>query len=240
MAECVVISINPSRKKESLSTSYVLHDQVLETTDASKYLGVTISNDLSWSKHVDAVAAKASRTVGFLRRNLSSCPTNIKAAAYTATARPVLEYASSAWDPYLKKDVQKLEQTQRRTARFVTNNFTDKTPGVMTSTLQALKWDSLEERRERARLVMLYKMQNKLVDVQLSQYCKPSDPRTRGVNRLHTERADHPALHNSFFPRTLRAWNKLPTSTSSAPSLEVFRTRIGCCNSELQSIPSRA
>ena len=211
-SKCVTISINPSKKHEAVSTSYTLHNQVLETVGASKYLGVTISNDLSWSRHVDDITAKANRTVGFLRRNLGSCPTNTKAAAYTAMARPILEYSSAAWNPHLKKDINKLEQVQRRAARFATNTYNDRSPGVVTSLLQKLEWENLEERRHKASLTLLYKINTGLVDMDISQFCRPADSRTRGAERLYVERSSHPVLYNSFFPRTLRTWNRLTPS----------------------------
>jgi hypothetical protein len=37
----------------------------------------------------------------FLRRNLSSCPANIRTKCYTTFVRPQLEYASSVWAPHL-------------------------------------------------------------------------------------------------------------------------------------------
>ena len=59
-----------TNKRFDRQKEYRLHGHTLEVVDNGKYLGVTISNDLSWHRHVDAVAAKASRTLGFLRRNL--------------------------------------------------------------------------------------------------------------------------------------------------------------------------
>jgi hypothetical protein len=47
--------------------NYLLHNQVLEVTKDSKYLGVTISNDLSWANHTSNITAKANRTIGFLQ-----------------------------------------------------------------------------------------------------------------------------------------------------------------------------
>ena len=38
-------------------------------------------------------------TLGFLRRNLYSCPQEVKEAAYKGLVRPVLDYGSSVWDP---------------------------------------------------------------------------------------------------------------------------------------------
>jgi hypothetical protein len=43
---------------------------MLEETKDSKYLGVTISNDLSWANHISNITANPNRTIGFLRRNI--------------------------------------------------------------------------------------------------------------------------------------------------------------------------
>ena len=43
---------------------------MLKVTKDSTYLGVTISNDLSWANHISNITAKSNRTIGFLRRNI--------------------------------------------------------------------------------------------------------------------------------------------------------------------------
>jgi hypothetical protein len=37
---------------------------------SAKYLGVTITDKVNWSQHIDSITNKANRTLGFLRRNL--------------------------------------------------------------------------------------------------------------------------------------------------------------------------
>ena len=119
-------------KKSVINTTYTLHNQVLQTTDSSKYLGVTLSDDLTWQKHVDITTSKANRTLGFIRRNLGDCSKQVKATAYTAMVRPTLEYSSPVWDPKPLPLRQKLEQVQRKAARFVHSEYTDRTPGCVT------------------------------------------------------------------------------------------------------------
>ena len=66
-----------------------------------------ITNDLKWNTHISNVCTKANRTLGFLRRNLYSCPPDVKEAAYKGLVRPVLEYearfgtptGSHSWPP---------------------------------------------------------------------------------------------------------------------------------------------
>ena len=48
---------------------------------------------------VSNVCTKANRTLGFLRRNLYSCPQEVIEAAYKGLVCPVLDYGSSVWDP---------------------------------------------------------------------------------------------------------------------------------------------
>jgi len=38
--------------------------------------------------------------------------------------RPMVEYASTVWDPHTLRNINKLEQVQRHSARYVTGNFT--------------------------------------------------------------------------------------------------------------------
>ena len=66
--------------------------RALENVESIKYLGVTITNDLEWNTHISNVCTKANRTLVFLRRNLYSCPPDVKEAAYKGLVRPVLEY----------------------------------------------------------------------------------------------------------------------------------------------------
>ena len=88
------------------------------------------------------------RTLGFLRRNLSACPQDVKESAYKGLVRPVLEYGSSVWDPSGILLQEELEKVQKRAARFVTGNYIYET-GNMTGILEQLKWESLKKKEER-------------------------------------------------------------------------------------------
>ena len=44
----------------------------------AKYLGVTLGNDLEWSKHIATMTNKANSKLSFLRRNLKGCPEKLK------------------------------------------------------------------------------------------------------------------------------------------------------------------
>ena len=59
-----------------------------------------------WGQHISEITSKATRTLGFLQRNLTFAPRETKAAAYKTLIRPQLEYAATIWHPYVKTQAQ--------------------------------------------------------------------------------------------------------------------------------------
>ena len=78
--KCVVIRI--SNKLSLRILDYHIHGTKLQTVKNAKYLGLTISSDLSWNAHVDITAKKATTSLNFLKRNLRSCPSTVKEKCY--------------------------------------------------------------------------------------------------------------------------------------------------------------
>ena len=115
-------------------------------------------------KRIENTVNKANKTLGFVRRNLSDCITPVKAAAYTTIVRLVLEYSSTVWDPRLARDTHALGQVQRRAARFVHRNYSERTPVSMD---QSLGRESLQYRRLVDMLTMVFTIRHGLVDVNL-------------------------------------------------------------------------
>ena len=152
------MQLTRKRIKKKINAVYSLEGTVLENVDNIKYIGVTISKDLKWNTHViiSNVYTKANRTLGFLRRNLSSCPQDAKETAYKGLVRPILEYASPVWDPHGIVVQEELEKVQNRAARFVTGKYNFET-GSMTSILERLGWESLHKRRKGSKLILLSK-----------------------------------------------------------------------------------
>ena len=145
-----------SRKQNPVESNYVLMGKVLDSVTHHPYPGVELSRNLDWGQHVNNKVMKANRLLGFLRRNLSSCPEGVKEVAYKAIVRPHVEYASSVWEPHLKRHVKQIEGVQRRAARFVKNCYTRK-PGTVTNLLNELNWIPLKERRTISRLTLFHK-----------------------------------------------------------------------------------
>ena len=147
----------------------------------------------------------------------------MKSTSYSTLVRPLLEYACMVWDQHTAQNIQKLEAVQRRSARFVMNNYQQ--TSSLTSMLQTLQWPTLTERRARIKATIV----NSLVDV------PPTELHTSATTaRGHTARfidlyAIAPLYRHSFFPDTIRIWNGLPQPLLESTSLETFEQGVLSC-----------
>ena len=141
------------QKEKPIAKNYTIHGKTLKLVKNAKYLGLNICHNLSWNHHIGTVTKKANNINAFLSRNISSCPSKIKAQCYTTLVRPIKESACIIWDPVTQKNIRELEMVQRRAARFVTGDH--RTTSSVTRMLEALQWTQLQQRSKRAKVIML-------------------------------------------------------------------------------------
>ena len=223
--KCEVIRIT-NRKSRIIQADYTIHNQQLAQVDSSKYLGVNISRNLSWKRHIDITCKKANQTLAFLQRNIRTCPREVKVQCYQTYVRPIVEYAAIVWSPYTKCDTAKLEAVQRRAARFVTGQY-QRTVSV-TGLLQQLRWQSLADRRLQARLAMLYRIVNEQVAIPLSLFTAlPGRSATRGAaTKFMVPQCRTLTYKATFVPSIIPIWNRLPQEVISSPSIEAFKSQL--------------
>ena len=242
--KCYILSIS-----NRTSYNYQLNNTILKTVSTNPYLGILFSNDLKWSNHITKISKKANSTIGFLQRNLKNCPQSCKRMAYLSLVRSVIEYGAILWDPYHQKDINALEQVQRRALRFIAGDFKTKTTGFMSSLQHKFALPSLQDRRKALRLTFMYKIVEGLVPAipadNFIEFNKPgrqirpnrkfqnydsknsinsfvrNNSKTIKVNIGKTEQYKH-----SFFTRTAIDWNSLDDNTVNSKTLNIFKTSI--------------
>ena len=120
---------------------YHMNNTILKEVTHARYLGVTLSHDLTWSCHLEDVIHKANQKLGFVRHNLRGAPKRSKTTAFFTFVRSGLGYAAPIWDPYLQKDINALEKIQRKAARWVTSQYSITVSVIVL--LNDLKWEPL-------------------------------------------------------------------------------------------------
>ena len=81
----------------------------LSLVQCTKYLGILLNSEISWTSHITAICTKVKRLIGLLYRRFykwSDLSTLLK--LYIAYIRLHLEYCTCVWDSYLVKDMDVL------------------------------------------------------------------------------------------------------------------------------------
>ncbi|KAK3085493.1 hypothetical protein FSP39_004174 [Pinctada imbricata] len=220
-------SMSITRSRSPFKSTYTLKGHQLEPVNTAKYLGITLSSNMSWDCHINNISSKANKILGFLKRNLKIKQEHTKSLAYKSLVRSNLEYCSSVWSPHTKTNIKRLEDVQRRAARYVTNRYHNKSS--VSSMIDHLNWQSLETRRNISRVTMFYKLTHNLVAINPTIYLTQNTfSRTRSTNsqqyQIFSTRTDY--YKYSFFPFTVVLWNSLPNSIIHAPSLDQFKSLV--------------
>jgi len=93
----------------------------VERVQRFKLLGITISHDMNWQTHIDAIITKASSRLYFLKILKKSGLNSHQLRHFDlSVTRPILEYCSAIWHHSLTKaQAESLEAIQRRALRII-------------------------------------------------------------------------------------------------------------------------
>lgn len=140
--------------------TYFLENERLETVDTIKDLGVVFQKDLSFSRHIDNIVLKGFRLLGFIKRNTRDIY-DVKAITtlYYSLIRSTLEYCSIIWTPNYNCHIQRIERVQNKFVKYLLYKLRFPYQNVDYNTrLLLCGLTSLENRRQNAQLIFLYKL----------------------------------------------------------------------------------
>ena len=143
-------------------------NKILET-DTIKDLGIYVSNDLKWDKHVNYVFHNASRVSYHIFKSFSTKNIWALLKLYKTYVRPKLEHNTHIWSPYFKKDVIKIESVQRKFTRsaFLRCNIPFDS---YSDRLHKINMKTLQDRRFIFDLILLFKTLHGLNDLNFSHF----------------------------------------------------------------------
>ena len=203
------------------SPIYVYNNQI-ERIHQYKYLGVWISDDLTWSKHIESVCNRSRRLLGYIFRTFSPhCSPDSILHIYKTQVLPILDYACTVWDPHHKKDQLLLEKVQLFAAKVATKSWSQEQASLLTS----LNLPSLMNRRSYLKLIFAFKILNNLVFCPSVLFTYHPQPNLR-IN--HNKQLLQPfartvSFSSSYFISTVKLWNCLPPGIVACTSLGSFK-----------------
>ena len=197
-------------KNNSLSSNvYVNPDlNIINQHDNIKDLGILMSSDCSFEKHILSVSSRCSRLAGWILRTFVSRDKITMLTLFKSLVLSRLDYGSQLWSPYKAKDIRLLESVQRAFTKHIqgmhTYSYADR--------LSMLKLYSLQRRRDRYTIIYVWKILESIVpNLNIPITCYSSIIRGRlcetshvGIGHLGT------LVYHSFRFRGIRLFNDMP------------------------------
>ena len=208
----------PTRPRASIC----LGDIPLEEVSLHKYLGVQVSSSLQWSHHICMICTKARKLVGMLyRRFYTWADTDTLRTLYLTCIRPHLEYACQLWDPYLRKDIDRLENVQKFACKVCLGAWNLSYDEM----LQKLCLPRLDSRCAYLKLNTMYNIVNDRIFYPQGFFSirNYGNLRSQLVIRYVVPYARTNYRYYSFIPSVTRTWNSLPDYILSAHTVLAFK-----------------
>ena len=124
-SKCTHLQMSLSTRGSQYKHHYSICESPLVEVTNQRDLGVSVSCNLSWSTHYGKICQKAYGALNLIKRSLpANASISIKKHLYIALVRSQLSYCSQLWKPYLVKDITCLERVQRRSTKFILNDYT--------------------------------------------------------------------------------------------------------------------
>jgi hypothetical protein len=223
--KCSVLKVG----KNTTQHDYKLEGTTLKVVDSEKDLGVTTDPELKFREHINDKVNTANKIAGIIRRLFKNLDEKIFKRLFTSMVRPHLEYCQAVWSPYLKADIEKLENVQRRASKCIASlsNLSYR------ERLRRLELPTLRYRRLRGDMIECYKVLNGLYDRRVSQLLTlrsdivTTDRSMRGhKHMLYAKNSKSATRRHSFTQRVVDIWNNLPENVVDSGKLDTFKNRL--------------
>ena len=224
--KCKVLKMGrPISDLSDMFNPYALRGHHLEVVENEKDIGVIIDCDLSFDKHIAEKVNKAKRIVNIIRRSFMYLDEESFLNLYKALVRPHLEYANQIWAPKLQRQIDSIENVQKRATKLL--------PGYENlcyeNRLRKLNLPTLTYRRLRGDLIETYKTLTNKYDPEICENFIElrKDSNTRGHSlKIYKQRCKLNVRKICFPHRIVEAWNSLPDQVIKAETIQQFEGRL--------------
>ena len=199
----------------------------LERSSLVRDLGVNMSEELSWSPHINMMVDQARQIASWVLGVFKERSKPVMIQLYKSLVRSRVEYCCPLWNPTKIADIKAIESIQR--------HFTRRISGIKNMNywerLKELRLSSLQRRRERYTIIHVWKILHGICPNDINMVFKES-PRlgNRVVLPPLTTKATALAktfYDNSFAVKAGKLWNTLPRDVNTQNKLDSFKAKLG-------------
>ncbi|PKU41250.1 hypothetical protein llap_8439 [Limosa lapponica baueri] len=214
-AKCRVLPLGQGSPQDQCR----LGDEFIESSPSKKNLWVLVDEKVDVSQQCMLTAQKANCILAYTKRSVTSMSREVILPLCSTLVRPHLEYCAQLWSPQYKKDMDLLEQVQRRATKMIRGTehlfYEDRLRELGSFSVEKVQGDHI------AAFQSLKEAYRKDGD---KPFSRASSDRT-WCNGFKLQKGRfRPDVRKKFFTmRVVRHWRRLPRKVVDAPSLETFK-----------------
>ncbi|MCU7800963.1 MAG: reverse transcriptase family protein [gamma proteobacterium symbiont of Lucinoma myriamae] len=206
-----------------------LDNDLIQTVNDQKLLGVIIDNSLSWDKQIDVVCLNITRRITLLKLLSKYIDKSNMIKYYNSYILPILDYGCMIWGRCTLANTNRLLKLQKRAARIILK------ADIMTPSqtmFNELQWLPFPARLQFHTCSMVYKALNDLApDYIRDLFTKTSEAHTRNLRSVDNELLRVPnskttSFENSFTVSAAKQWNEIPFDIRTVSSLQSFKNAL--------------
>ena len=224
-----VTMVFSTKVNKPIHPSLIFQGKILTQSCQHKHLGLTLSDNLSWNKHIDNLLTSASKKIGQLKRLKFKVTCDTLLTLYNTMVRSSLEYADVVWDGCPDYLSEKLETIQYAAAKICTGAMN----GTSGQTIKSeLGLPTLTSRRSLHRVTLLHKVLHE----DFASYLKPLLPTSATASNYNLRNKDLLVLPtkagitnrfaNSFVHASIKIWNSLPLEIRRIEKTNSFKSAL--------------
>ena len=205
-----------------LSTSHFqilasLNDDILQV-NKTKFLGLTIDNNLNFKHHISHLSLKLSRTIALLLKTKPYVPSDIFKCIYYAHIYPHLNYCNSIWSTTYPSYLNHLNVLHKKIIRIITSSDYCEHTSPLFKSLIILNLSDIT----RLNIASYMFKHNDTIN---NTAAPNHNYHTRNQDSLLLPRHKLTLYKHSLMYQGPKIWNDIPPSIKHSPSLKTFQSK---------------
>lgn len=216
------------RQKKILNDIPVKVDSInIEQVKFTKFLGVILSENLTWSDHIDILKNKITKNLGVIRKLSSVLPCFVLHTLYNTLIQPYLDYCNIAWASQPSAKLEELFRLQKKAVRIISNKKWNAHTSSLFKSLNILKISDVNKLQVAC---FVYKGVHHTLPSSFNNYFTLNsavhDYNTRISSGVHLLQSRIVARHFSIKFHGARVWNSVPIEIRLSLSEHIFKKKL--------------
>ena len=190
----------------------------------TKFLGLILSSNLHWDKHIEVVAGKISKNIGIIAKLRHILPQKLICGLYQTLVNPYISYCNLVWaQPHETTILNKILRIQKKYCRIITfSKFTEHSRPLFVRLSILSVYDTYKYQL----LIHVYKEVRNISPIGRKYYVENSrihKYHTRQDSNLHLPQCRTSLKKNTISFQGPILWNALSDKIRSCKALSIFK-----------------